>query len=109
MTAAPEDGDKAVGLAAVRLLSRSQGKKGRWAVVPIHRQYHLPVDPDCEAVAENAGTFGLDACAIASGVASVEWAAFERFHRGECERCALYGVEHMSMPEPAGFSVVSAA
>jgi hypothetical protein len=39
----------------------------------------------------------------------VEWAAFERFHRGECERCALYGVEHMSVPEPAGFSVVSTA
>ena len=75
----------------------------------IRRQWHLPVDPECEVVADYAETFGLDPGAIASGVASVEWAAFERLHRGECERCALYGVENMTMPEPVGFSVVSTA
>ena len=80
------------------------------AVVPIHRQYHLPVDPECEVVAEYAETLGLDASAIAFGGrgGGELWAAFEHFHRGECERCALYGAENMSMPESVGFSVISA-
>ena len=75
--------------------------------MPIHRQYRFPVDPECEVVADYAESLSLDVTAIGFGQGDEPWAAFEWLHRGECERCALYGVEYMSMPEPVGFSVIS--
>jgi hypothetical protein len=76
--------------------------------VAVHRQWHVPVDPECEVVVQYAETLGVDPVGSAFGTDGEQWAAFERLHRGECERCALYGAENMSMPESVGFSVISA-
>ena len=76
-------------------------------MVPIHRQWHLPLDPECEVVAEHAQTLGIDPAALSSWAGGETWAEFERLHRRECERCALYGARNMRTDEPLGFTIVT--
>ena len=73
----------------------------------IHRQWHLPLDPECEVAVVYAETLGVDPTAPASGAGGEAWAAFEHRHRSECERCALYGLENQRMDRPLGFTVVA--
>jgi hypothetical protein len=74
----------------------------------IHRQWHLPLDPECEVVVVYAETLGVDYPIVrASGAGGEVWAAFEHRHRRECERCALYGVENQRMDRPLGFTVLA--
>jgi len=62
----------------------------------VHRQWSLPLDPECEVVA-----------AYLSGADEASWAAFERRHSAECERCKLYGLENTAMDgTPLGFTVL---
>jgi hypothetical protein len=75
--------------------------------VLIHRQWHLPLDPECEVVTEYAQSLGIDPAALSSWAGGETWVEFEHSHRRACERCALYGVQNMRMDEPLGFTVVA--
>ena len=75
--------------------------------MPIHRQWHLPLDPECEVVAEYAETLGSLPITLAPGIGGEAWAEFERLHRRECERCALYGLQNQKMDAPLGFTIVT--
>jgi hypothetical protein len=70
----------------------------------IHRQWHLPLDPECEIVAEYSETLRDE---LASATGDALWAAFERLHRSECERCALYGQQNLAMYGPVRFRTMN--
>ena len=73
----------------------------------IRRQWHLPLDPECEVVAEHAETLDGDLITLVFGGGREVWTEFECLHRGECERCALYGVQNQLMDAPLGFTIVT--
>ena len=75
--------------------------------MPIHRQWHLPLDPECEVVAEYAETLEVFRSLSRLAVGGEAWAEFERLHRRVCERCALYGLQNQRMDAPLGFTVVT--
>lgn len=75
--------------------------------MPIHRQWHLPLDPECEVVAEHAKSLGSLPITRAPGRGGEAWAEFECLHRRVCDRCALYGVRNQKMDPPLGFTIVT--
>ena len=55
---------------------------------------------------EYAETLGLDLADLSTWAGGEAWDEFEHRHRRECERCALYGVQNMTMDAPVGFTVL---
>jgi len=70
----------------------------------VHRQRHRPLDPECAIVVAFAESLGGDVVDLVFGERREAWLDFEHRHRGECERCALYGVQY---EPPLGFTVVT--